>query len=82
MKTQKVRRPGNEPRYGDELLHACIAAQRKGADFPTVWNNVLKGSGLVRGPPVQLVHEGRAMLEVTLITGQVIVFGPWGYSMR
>jgi len=75
-------RQENRGGAGDQLLNMCIAAQQKGADFPTIWNNVLKRSGLVRGPPVQLVHEGRGMLEVKLITGQVIVFGPWGYSMR
>ena len=67
---------------GRELLKTCLDAQRKGADFPTVWNQILKNSGLVVGSPVQLVQaDGQAALAVSLTTGQRIVYGAGRYSI-
>jgi hypothetical protein len=43
-------------------------------DFPTLWHEVLKGSPLVVGPPVQTLRDGRAHLEVQLLSGGAIVF--------
>jgi hypothetical protein len=55
----------------EELLKSCIAACRSGADFPTIWNTVLKPHRLVMGLPIQ-VHLGR--LEIELFNGQRLIF--------
>ena len=58
----------------DELVQRCVSAAREGADFPTVWETVLRGHSLVVGPPVQGVEDGRACLKIFIITGQWLVF--------
>ena len=50
------------------------AAQAAGADFPTLWNDMLKSHPLVIGPPVNTVRDGRIRREVRLITGSAIAF--------
>jgi hypothetical protein len=68
---------------GKELLEACVDAQRRGSDFPTVWRDILSVSRLVIAKPVQRLHpNGAPTLEVRLITGQEIVYGPAGYSLQ
>ena len=57
-----------------ELLAKCRAAQAAGMDFPTLWNEVLKPSPLVIGPPIQTVRSGRIQLETRLMTGGYIAF--------
>jgi hypothetical protein len=57
-----------------QLLMKCRAAQAAGMDFPTLWNEVLKPSPLVIGPPVQTVRGGRIQLETRLMTGGFIAF--------
>ena len=57
-----------------ELVAQCRAAQAAGADFPTLWNEVLRPHPLVIGPPVQTVRDGRIRREVRLITGGAIAF--------
>ena len=64
-----------------ELLEACNAARREGADFPTIWEKVLKGHRFVAGMPVQGWDVGGPVLEVRLITGQRIRFGVTGFSI-
>jgi hypothetical protein len=44
------------------------------ADFPTVWEAILRRHRLVSGPPVQAIRDGRPRLEIRLMTGQSIVF--------
>ena len=56
------------------LVAQCQAAQAAGADFPTLWNEVLKSHPLVIGPPVQTVRDGKIRREVRLITGSAIAF--------
>jgi hypothetical protein len=56
------------------LIEQCRAAQTAGADFPTLWNEVLKSHPLVIGPPVNTVRDGRIRREVRLITGSAIAF--------
>lgn len=58
----------------EELLRLCADAMRKGADFPTVWQDVLRGHRLVLGVPEQAMKDGRAQLHVRLMTGQRLVF--------
>ena len=57
-----------------ELIAQCRAAQAAGADFPTLWNEVLRPHPLVIGPPVQTVRDGRIRREIRLITGTPIAF--------
>lgn len=59
----------------NNLVLRCAAIARDGADFPTVWDAVLKGHALVVGPPIQtLDDENRPQLEVRLINGQRLAY--------
>jgi hypothetical protein len=59
----------------NDLVLKCIAIARTGADFPTVWDAVLKGHALVAGPPVQILDdEMRPQLEIRLINGQRLIY--------
>jgi hypothetical protein len=60
----------------ERLTAACLAAASTGADFPTVWRTVLKGHAAVTGRPVQRLDGTSTFLEIPLITGERIVFGP------
>jgi hypothetical protein len=55
-------------------MRKCTAAAQNGADFPTVWNTLLKPHPLVIGRPKQSLQDGRAQLEISLITGQRLIF--------
>lgn len=57
-----------------KLVDVCNAQRNKGADFPTIWRDVLKTHPCVRGLPIQDSHEGGPILKVPLITGQFLVF--------
>jgi hypothetical protein len=59
---------------GDDLAQLCTELVRKGNDFPTVWNTVLKSSPLVDGPPHSEVQGTRPVLAIRLITGERLVF--------
>jgi hypothetical protein len=65
----------------DHLVERCIAARFDGADFPTVWNTILKKSRLIAGTPVQALRDGEPVLTVRLTTNQHIVYGDGGYSL-
>lgn len=56
------------------LVDTCNAERSKGADFPTIWKQVLKTHPCVSGQPVQDSGVGGPVLRVPLITGQVLVF--------
>ena len=57
------------------LVFKCTAVARNGADFPTVWDAVLKGHALVVGPPIQTFDdEERPQFEIRLINGQRLVY--------
>ena len=58
----------------DELIQNCITATREGADFPTVWQTLLRGHSLVAGPPIQSIESGRVCLKIPLIRNQWLVF--------
>lgn len=66
----------------DRLLQQCVAARRSGADFPTVWNTILRNHPFVAGQPVQAIEDGAPVLKVPLVTGHHLVFGPDGYSIE
>lgn len=63
------------------LLQTCIAAKHEGADFPTVWQTILRGHPLVIGPPVSRLDGDVAILEINLINGQRIVHDRAGYRL-
>jgi hypothetical protein len=54
---------------------SALGWARTGADFPSVWDAVLKGHALVAGSPVQILDdEERPRLEIPLINGQRLVY--------
>lgn len=64
-----------------DLLKECTAAKEAGADFPTIWQTILRSHPLVIGPPVQRLEGREAVLEVSLINGQRIVLDQRGYRL-
>ena len=60
----------------ESLLRQCSEAAKQGADFPTVWHDVLKPNPAVIGAPVQRLSGEVALLEIALLGGQRILFGP------
>jgi hypothetical protein len=68
---------------GQALLDMCNAARQEGADFPTIWNGMLKGNGIVAGMPTTRSTPFGPVVEVPLTTGQYLEFGPsGGFSLR
>jgi hypothetical protein len=59
-----------------DLVRFCAAARRAGADFPTIWNTLLKGHPLVAGIPIQSLDGTRSILEIPLVTGHRITYEP------
>jgi hypothetical protein len=58
-----------------DLAIKCTATARSGADFPAVWDSVLKGHPLVASPPVRTFTDDlRSQLEIRLINGQRLVY--------
>jgi hypothetical protein len=57
-----------------DVLLACEAALRDGADFPTVWDTVLRRHPLVMGPPIQIHHDDKPHLEIPLMSGQRLLY--------
>ena len=70
----------NDP--GLVLLNLCNAARQEGADFPTIWNGMLKGNGIVAGVPGARSTPFGPVVEVPLTTGEHLEFGPRGFSLR
>ena len=66
----------------DKLREKCSAARQSGADFPTVWNTILKSNRLVASSPVQAIEDGRPVLKVRLANNQYLVFGGNGFSVQ
>jgi len=64
------------PTPTEELLAACLAAARAGADFPTIWHTILRRHPIVAGTPVQRIDGTTALLEVPLLFGHRLVVGP------
>jgi hypothetical protein len=62
------------PERADDLARLCTDAVRKGEDFPTVWQTLLRGHPLVDGIPRQRLEGTRSFLEIRLITGERLVF--------
>ena len=58
---------------GTDLARLCTDAVRKGNDFPTIWNTLLKKHPLVDGIPQQRLEKNQS-LDIRLITGERLVF--------
>jgi hypothetical protein len=58
----------------DDLARLCTDAVRKGNDFPTIWDTLLKRHPLVVGIPRQRFEGNRSFLEIRLIAGERLVF--------
>jgi hypothetical protein len=59
----------------NDLVLKCTALARTGADFPTVWDTVLKRHALVAGSPTQIFDdEMRPQLKIGLINGQRLIY--------
>ena len=56
------------------LLQRCTDAARNGADFPTIWETILRRHRFVIGPPEQVMDGDRTQLRIRLTTGQSLVF--------
>jgi len=58
----------------DDWAQLCTELVRKGNDFPTVWNTVLKGNALVDGIARSSREGAKSVLEIRLTTGERLVF--------
>jgi hypothetical protein len=58
----------------NDLARLCTEVVRKGDDFPTIWQTLLKGHPLVDGIPQQKLDGNRSILEIALITGERLVY--------
>ncbi len=58
----------------EDLARYCTDMVRKGESFPTVWDMRLKRHPLVNGIPRQKLDGTRTILEIRLVTGELLVF--------
>ena len=58
----------------NDLARQCTELVRRGNDFPTVWSTVLKSHILVEGIPRKRLERNRDLLDIPLITGELLVF--------
>jgi hypothetical protein len=65
----------------NNLLETCASARRAGADFPTIWRDILKYNPLVVGLPIQRIDDNGPKIEVQLITGKSLMFDSNGFSL-
>ena len=65
-----------------QLAERCNAARLAGANFPTVWNTILKKNRLVLGIPIQALQDGKPVLKIRLTNKQHLVHGPTGYAIE
>jgi hypothetical protein len=65
-----------------KLLAACVAARQDGKDFPTIWQDILKGHPTVLEIPATVMIGGESVLAIPLITGQRLIFGEAGFSIE
>lgn len=66
----------------NSLLSLCSAAHRDGADFPTIWKQILRKHPLVAGLPIQGIDDDGPSLRVLLVTGQHLVFREATFSLE
>lgn len=53
----------------DSLVQACTQAAREGAEFPTIWDSILRTHNLVVGPPIQTFEDEQPHLDIRLSNG-------------
>jgi hypothetical protein len=58
----------------DELLAECIAAWERDAEFPTIWNDILRIHPLTAGAAFEMADAEHIWQEVPLTTGQRLVY--------
>ena len=58
----------------EQLLAECTEALDKGADFPTVWREILRIHPLTAGKAMEKAEGSGISLEVPLTTGQRLVY--------
>jgi hypothetical protein len=63
------------------LKERCAAAKSSGADFPTIWNTILKRNRLVASSPIQAIENGEPVLKVRLANNQELICGRSGFSL-
>jgi hypothetical protein len=56
-----------------DLIRSCLAAKAQGADFPTIWQTILRHHPLVSGKPVQTLKDQRPHLEIPLANGHWLI---------
>jgi hypothetical protein len=64
-----------------KLLAICVAARQDGKDFPTIWQDILKGHPTVLGIPATVMLGKESALAVPLITGERLIFGGGKFSI-
>ena len=63
---------GNES--AQDLLARCVTSRQGGADFPTIWNDILRRHSLVLGLPIQVTVGSESALQIQLTNGQRLRF--------
>src|SRR5262249_46764835 len=57
-----------------DLARQCTELVRKGNDFTTIWSTLLRRHLLVDGIPRERLERSRSVSDITLITGERLVF--------
>ena len=57
-----------------DLARQCTELVRKGNDFTTIWATLLRRHLLVDGIPRERLERSRSVSDITLITGERLVF--------
>ena len=53
----------------DSLVEACTTAAQEGAEYPAIWDSILKAHVLVASPPIQTFDDEQPHLDVRLRNG-------------
>jgi hypothetical protein len=53
----------------DALIAECTQAARDGAEFPEIWDSILRSHRMVASPPIETFDEAQPHLEVRLRNG-------------
>ncbi|GLS18528.1 hypothetical protein GCM10007874_15450 [Labrys miyagiensis] len=64
----------NKDKTSSGLLMQCLVSAEQGADFPTVWETILRRHPLITGVPLQTYRNSRPLLEIHLITHQNLIY--------
>ena len=53
----------------DSLVQTCTQAARAGAEFPAIWDSILRTHDLVASPPIQTFEDEQPHLDIRLRNG-------------